>query len=331
MKMRWLTLGLLACVLSGCSLSELVPSPVVVGTTSEVLATVNGVQFTRADLNKRVALVQLVTWLTTGGSPSALDESDYVDKWIDTELMAQAAAKAGFSATEAEAQQEIGRLLEQGKLSDTDLLPQLGVQGLVRADLVQYEQRALSIQQFANTSILANVPAAEKPARLVAWLVHERSTAKVEKPTPAGTTKVVGVYAGALAPNFSLTALDGSEQSLDTLHGTSLLVNFWATWCVPCRNEMPAIQQAYDARKGLAFAVLGVNVGESHDQVDSYARELGLSFPLLLDDDTRVSHQYHVFGLPTTVFIGRTGVIQEVIVGEMSKETLQANLAQLLR
>src|SRR5437879_9544039 len=104
MKMRWLTLWLLVWILSGCALSEFVPTPVLVGTTAEVLATVNGVRLTRADLNKRVALVQLATWLTTGGAPSALDESDYVDKWIDSELMAQAAAKAGVSVTEAEAQ-----------------------------------------------------------------------------------------------------------------------------------------------------------------------------------------------------------------------------------
>src|SRR5713226_1691849 len=109
MKIRWLRLWLLVCLLSGCALSERAQIPVPVGTPAEVWATVNEVRLTRADLNKRIALVQLVTWLTNGGAPSALDESDYVDKWIDSELMAQAAAKAGVSATEAEAQQEIGR------------------------------------------------------------------------------------------------------------------------------------------------------------------------------------------------------------------------------
>ena len=331
MKMRWLTLWLLAWLLGGCALSELVQTAAPAGTTAEILATVNGVRLTRADLNKRTALVQLVTWLATGGAPSDLDESQYVDKCIDSELMAQAAAQAGFSATEGEAQQEVARLLAEGKLDETDLLRQLGVQGLTRSDLEQYEQRALAIQKFANTNILADASEAEKPARLVTWLVHERGVAKIEKPTPAGTTKAVGVYAGALAPNFNLTALDGGEKSLDAMRGTAMLVNFWATWCVPCRNEMPAIQQAYDARKGLAFVVWGVNVGESRAQVGGYARELGLSFPLLLDSDTKVSRQYHVFGLPTTVFIGRNGVIQEVIIGEMAKETLEANLARLLR
>jgi len=331
MKMRCLTLLLLAWLLSGCALSELTQIPARTGTTADVVAAVNGAGLTRADLNKRIALVQLVTWLTTGAAPSDLDESDYVDKWIDSELMAQAATKAGFSATEGEAQQEIGRRLEAGKLAETDLLRQLGLQGLSHADLQQYERRALSIQQFATTNILADASESEKQTRLVTWLVHERGSAKIEKRTPAGTTKAVGVYAGALAPNFNLTAMDGSEKTLGAMRGTALLVNFWATWCVPCRNEMPAIQQAYDARRGLAFVVWGVNVGETRDQIESYARELGLSFPLLLDGDTRVSHQYHVFGLPTSVFINRNGVIQEVIIGEMSKETLESNLARLLR
>ena len=98
---------------------------------------------------------------------------------------------------------------------------------------MQYEQRAVSIQKFANAIILADASESEKQARRVTWLVHERGSAKIEKPTPAGTSKVVGVYAGALAPNFNLTALDGSGQRLDAMRGTALPVNLWATWCGP--------------------------------------------------------------------------------------------------
>ena len=96
MQGRWLFVLLLAGLLSGCALLEVAQSQPS-SPASELMATVNGVRFTRADLNKRIALVQLSTWLVNGTAPADLDESLYVDKWIDSELMAQAAANAGFS------------------------------------------------------------------------------------------------------------------------------------------------------------------------------------------------------------------------------------------
>jgi cytochrome c biogenesis protein CcmG, thiol:disulfide interchange protein DsbE len=329
-KMRavWLMGVMLAGLLLGCALLDVAPSQPS-SPAAELLATVNGVRFTRTDLNKRIALVQLSTWLATGSAPSDLDESLYVDKWVDSELMAQAAAKAGVVVTETDAQQELARLLGAAGLDDIDLQRQLNLLGLSRDDAVQYERGALAVQRFADQQVLAGASEVEKPGRLATWLSHERGTAKIEKPT-AAQTKLVGVYAGALAPNFKLTDTSGTERSLDSLHGSVVLVNFWATWCGPCRNEMPAIQQAYEEHKTEGLVVWGVNVAETREQVDSYAHELNLNFPLLLDTDSKVSHQYRVFGLPTSVFVGRDGVIREVAIGEMGKESLAAILSRAL-
>ena len=93
---------------------------------------------------------------------------------------------------------------------------------------------------------------------------------------------------------------------------------------------MPAIQQAYDEHKAEGLVVWAVNVAETREQADAYAHELGLSFPLLLDADSKVMHQYRVFGLPTTVVVGRDGVIRVVTVGEMSTGSLGALLAKAL-
>ena len=316
-------------LLSGCALldaAQIAPPP----PSAEVLATVNGVRLTRADLNKRIALVQIAAWLATGSAPSDLDESLYVDKWIDSELMAQAAAKAGVIATDRDAQQEITRQLSAAQLDETDLLRQLNLLGLARDDVVQYEQRALAVQKFVDTTLLAGASEVEKATRLATWLSRERGSAQIVKPT-AVTTKLIGVYAGALAPNFTLNTLDGEEKKLEAMRGNVVLVNFWATWCLPCRNEMPAIQQAYEAHKAEGLVVWGVNVGESAEQVRDYARELHLSFPLLLDGDSKVSRQYRVFGLPTTVFVGRDGVIREVSIGEMSQSSLEGFLRRVLK
>jgi hypothetical protein len=208
MKAKWLTFLLIAWLLSGCALLEMAQSAspaapgVNVPPAAEIIANVNGVRLTRADLNKRIAMAQLVSWLTTGGTPPDLDESQYVDKWVDSELMAQAAASAKYTAAAGDADAEITRLLQEGKLNETDLLRQLSLQNLVREDLVQYEQRVLAVQHFVDGEILAGASESEKPGRLATWLVRQRGTAKVERPTPVGSAKVVGVYAVAIAPNF---------------------------------------------------------------------------------------------------------------------------------
>jgi peroxiredoxin len=136
---------------------------------------------------------------------------------------------------------------------------------------------------------------------------------------------------GQEAPDFELTDASGRKWSLRSLRGRPVLLNFWATWCGPCRNEMPAIQNAYDTYKAEGFEVWGVNVAETPDQVQAYMKQLGLNFDMVLDSDSKVSHQYHVFGLPTSVFLGRDGVIREVIVGEMAENSLDANLKKLVR
>ncbi len=317
--------SILIFVLSGCALLDMAQS----AASGEVLARVNGVALTRADLNKRIALVQVSAWLASGGTLPNLDEDTFVNKWIDSELMAQAAAKANVTATRDEADADIARQLQDAKLNETDLLRQLSLLNLTRDEFAQYDQRALAVQKFIDANVLAGVSEVEKPARLLTWLIHERATAKIEKPTPS-TPKSIGVYAGSIAPDFSVQSLQGGEQSLKSLKGKVVLVNFWATWCVPCREEMPAIQAVYDAHKDEGFVVMGIDERESPEEVTSYMHELDLHIPLYLDGDGKVARQYRVFGLPTSVFIGRDGVIREVVIGAMNLNSLDANVKKML-
>ncbi len=318
-------IGLLTVVLlSGCALLDAVQP------TADVIATVNGVSLTRADLNKRIALVQVATWLSTGGSLNELDESKAIDQWIDSELVAQAAAKASVSVGVKDAEQEIARLLGAANLNEIDLLRQLNVAGVAREDFVRYQQRALAVQRFTQTSILADASEAERPARLATWLVRERGSAKIEKPTPPTGPKQVGSYAGSIAADFRLPNLDGVETTLESQRGKLVMLNFWATWCGPCRSEMPALQKTYESLKDQGLVLLGINVGETREQVKAYAAELHLSFPLLLDSDSKTARSYRVYGLPTTVFVDRKGVILEVAVGALDERTLDSRLKRML-
>lgn len=131
---------------------------------------------------------------------------------------------------------------------------------------------------------------------------------------------------GALAPDFSLMNLDGETVSLSELRGQNVLVNFWATWCGPCREEMPAIQARYNRGD---FAVLAVDFGESAQVVRGFLTEIGVDLPVLLDTDGRVQELYRVRGYPSTFFIDRRGVVRFFHIGQMSAADIDNFLRQM--
>jgi peroxiredoxin len=119
----------------------------------------------------------------------------------------------------------------------------------------------------------------------------------------------------APAPDFTLPARAGPEVSLSGLKGQVVLINFWATWCGPCRREMPLLDQLYQRYKGLGFAMLGVNVEEDSTLADRFLKDTPVSFPVLLDRQNAVSKLYDVTAMPSTVLVDREGRVRYVHYG----------------
>ena len=139
---------------------------------------------------------------------------------------------------------------------------------------------------------------------------------------------------GFTAPDFTLDLLDGGSFALSDLHGKVVLVNFWTSWCPPCRLEMPAIERTYRSYKDLGFVVIGLNLTaqDSEKDVANFIKEFDLTFPIALDRDSTVGNLYRVTALPTSYFIDRNGVIRSVIVGgPMSEAVIQSKVEELLR
>lgn len=134
---------------------------------------------------------------------------------------------------------------------------------------------------------------------------------------------------GAPAPGFSLTGIDGQTHNLGDLRGHPVLVNFWATWCEPCRLEMPAIQARYQRYGSEGLMVLAVDYDEPQADVSAFGQELGLTFPLLLDPRGRVQKLYQVRGYPSSFFVDRAGTVQVVQIGVMTEGQLDRNLAAI--
>ena len=125
---------------------------------------------------------------------------------------------------------------------------------------------------------------------------------------------------GGPAPEITLKDLQGQEVRLSDLRGKIVLLNFWATWCKPCKDEMPAMQASYDKLRGQGLVVLAVNELEDTEKVIEHIRSHGHTFTVVMDHDNRVANRYGVVGLPASFIVDRQGIVREQIFGSVLTE-----------
>ena len=135
---------------------------------------------------------------------------------------------------------------------------------------------------------------------------------------------------GQPAPDFDLQALDGTRVRLSDLKGEPVVINFWASWCKPCRNEMPDFEEIYHTYKEKGLQVYGINVGESKVTVADFREQVGVTFPNLIDANEQAQSAYKILPLPATFFVDRTGTIQAIYQYQMSRSQMEAEVLRLL-
>lgn len=138
---------------------------------------------------------------------------------------------------------------------------------------------------------------------------------------------VPSVLDGRVAPPWTLADFEGQHVSLDGLRGTPVVLNFWSTWCGPCKYEHPILQEAQARNPDVRF--LGVLYSDEPDKARRYLRGAGSAYPNLVDEGNRVAIDYGVAGVPETFFIDREGVIKHKFVGPLTWPTLNANLESI--
>ena len=137
---------------------------------------------------------------------------------------------------------------------------------------------------------------------------------------------------GSKAPDFELYDLEGNIHKLSDYQGTPVLLNFWATWCGPCRGEMPHLEEVYAEWKEKDLTFFAVNVGESSTDVTAFLDYYGFNMQVLLDSARTVSRKYGVSGIPTTYFIDEDGIIQNRVVGAFpDRETIEKYVTSLFQ
>ena len=153
---------------------------------------------------------------------------------------------------------------------------------------------------------------------------------------PAGyntTGKSPSTDIGRAAPDFVLRTPDGASLRFSDLRGKPVLVNFWASWCGPCRKEMPEIVRAYRERSADGLVVLAIDLQENDEQVRAFAEEFGMTFPIATDRTGQVADAWRiggpVEGIPSSYFIDSDGIVRARVFGPLTAETMAENLAKV--
>jgi peroxiredoxin len=150
-------------------------------------------------------------------------------------------------------------------------------------------------------------------------------------PTPDPSLPVAPAI-GAIAPNFSLTTVDGEPVSLHDLRGKSVMVNYWVTWCIPCIEEMPVLEKLHREFQDQDFVMLSVN-GIAQDDLSTVMNTLGefeVTFPVVLDEGDAVYNEFQVRFMPTSFFIDPQGVIRHIQFGSTTEDGFRSTIEELL-
>lgn len=144
----------------------------------------------------------------------------------------------------------------------------------------------------------------------------------------------IGLEEGKTAPDFKLETLSGETVKLSDYRGQVVLINFWASWCPPCKAEMPHMEEFYKENKEKQFTILAVNLtnmDRGMDEIQSFVNDYGLTFPILLDQDGKTGTEYQAHAIPTSYIVDQKGVIIHKITGPMSKDMMNDMVSSLIK
>jgi|SRR5690625_1754869 len=160
---------------------------------------------------------------------------------------------------------------------------------------------------------------------------NEVSKGEWDEQTGTGKqVKQLSIGKGDVAPDFELVTTEGDTVNLSDFNGEKVLLNFWATWCPPCRNEMPDMQTYHETTDDAV--ILAVNITESErkvEDVDEFLDEFGITFAVLLDEKTSVANLYTAHVMPTSYFIDSNGIIQEKVMGEINLDFIEKQFKKM--
>jgi peroxiredoxin len=210
-----------------------------------------------------------------------------------------------------------------GLSSQDELVKVLAKYNRTLDDMRSSVRDALLLTRYISQNVAASGTTDDEKRTLTnAWQTQLVQSARIERLKSAGSGPAPRI--GSEAPDFTLKDIDGKEVKLSALRGRPVMLNFWATWCPPCRSEIPTIAELYKStHKDGAYEILGVATQSDNSTIKAFAQEFGMTFPIAPDVESRITSLYHVLPIPTSFFIDKDGIIRDTHVGIVDKETME--------
>ncbi len=292
------------------------------------VARVNGEFIYQADVDKRLNFARFlndVSNVLTNTVPSAASKLEEI---ISERMQIQDAQKAGVKVTDQDIDATMGQMETSTGLSSQAIQQKLGQYSLQMDDLRAYIANQVIIKDYIDQYVVAGATDTQtQQNRENTWLTNLEQTSKVERFKAAGSGPAPRV--GSQAPEITLKDLSGNQVTLSSFKGKPVMVNFWATWCPPCRQEIPVIEQMYGdthasaVASGTPYEILGVATQSDDSTIKAFTTEFDMKFTVLEDTASLTSSDYHVLPIPTSFFIDKDGIIRYIQTGPVDRPMME--------
>ena len=290
---------------------------------SDAVARVNGEYIYNGEVTREIDLAR-ATFELAKSDEQPQSPGQVLETLIDRKLQTQDARRNGVAVSPAEVDAALKGVLDRLNVTEEAMRATLEKYNLTLDDLRVPVADAYLINKYIGTFIVAGTTSEQDAlSRKNDWQTGLALNSRIEYLKSPGTGPAPTT--NSEAPDFTLRNLEGEEVKLSDLRGKPVMVNFWATWCAPCRIEIPEIVKMYrETHANGNYEILGVATGNSSPEtVKAFSREFDMQFPLLPDDGNHITNLFHVLPIPTTFFIDKDGIIRETQVGPVDRALME--------
>ncbi len=292
---------------------------------SGAVVRVNGEYILQADIEREMNLTRVSNDLGNGNTevPSS---ASVLEELINRKMQMQDARKAGVTASSEEVDNALKEVFGRTGITAQRLDETLSKYNLKLDDMRGILSDTIAINKYIAAFVVKEAKSQEAAQNLQNdWRTNLALTSKIDRLQAAGSGPAPRF--NAEAPDFTLTDLNGKEVKLSDLKGRPVMLNFWATWCPPCRAEIPILNKMYkDTHAGENYEILGVATQSDRQTISAFVKEFTMLFPVMPDAGSQITSLYHVLPIPTTFFIDKDGVIRFIKSGPVDRPLMEKYL-----